>query len=102
MKNYRIIEISYLGATYLGATNSKKQRVKIKETTNGINETKIIPLNYKFDNIRDQAIEYLTNIGINIVATASTDNKYILLSDSWPCKGDFISVKNKFTLKCEY
>lgn len=90
MENLRIIEVSYLGAT-----NTLPSRVKLKEVTDGLEDTKIISFTYVSDNIKEQAIEYLTNIGINIVSTASTKDKCVLLSDSWARDKDFncISIK---------
>jgi len=85
MENLRIIEVSFYEFT---------NRIKIKEITKDINKTKIINLDHYFNSIKDQAIEYLTNLGINIVATASTDDKYILLSDSWGHDNAFININD--------
>lgn len=78
MKNFRVIRVKTLPVT-----NTQGLRVKLIEDRGGIKDTVTIGYDYKFDNSKDLAIDYLNNIGINIVGSGSLGDEYILLSDNW-------------------
>lgn len=78
MKNYRVIRVKTLPVT-----NTQGLRVKLIEDRFGIKDTVTIGYNYKFDNSKDLAVDYLNNIGINIVGAGSMGDEYVLFSDNW-------------------
>lgn len=78
MKNFRVIRVKTLPVT-----NTKGLRVKLIEDRCGIKDTVIISYDYKFDNFKDLAIDYLKNLGINVVGFGSIGDEYVLFSDSW-------------------
>lgn len=72
---------------FLGATNYRGSRVKITDTRMGKSVT--IPYNYKFNNIKEIAFDYLNSKGLEIEGF------------SWDEKGQFYNILTKdfeFTL----
>jgi len=63
--------------TYLPATNTKGSRVKIS------NEQKknIIPYNYNYNNIKDIAVNYLTQKGYRVTGYSDLGYGYLILID---------------------
>ena len=78
MKNYRVIRIKTLSVT-----NTQGLRVKLIEDRGGIKDTVTISYDYKFDNSKDLAIDYLNGLGINVVGYGSIGDEYVLFSDNW-------------------
>ena len=88
--NYRMIKVSYAGAT-----DTRGSRVKIFET-NRYNDTKteskIFSYDYATGDIQQQALEILERNGFKVVCRASENNYYVLLCDNWGA--DFKSIKD--------
>ena len=77
MKNLQMLEIKYIGAT-----NTKGARIKIIDTRFKASVT----VSRDYDNdIQDQAFEYLTSHGFNIVAKCHNEitGALYLLSDTF-------------------
>lgn len=70
-----------LQVTFLGATNTKGSRVKIKSER--FNKSKIISYNYEFNNIYDIAKDYLEKNGFEIIGLSEFKNSYILTSTTF-------------------
>jgi len=71
-KHYRGIKI-----TYLEATN------RIKFTDEWFEQSKIINFGYKYENTLDQAIDYLSNNGFNIIGYSEMKSDYVIFCDNW-------------------
>jgi len=71
--NYRMFVV-----TYLGPTDTKGSRVKISDPR--FKSSRTIPFGYKYDRMKDQAIDYLEKIGIKIVGYSAIDEKDYLLT----------------------
>lgn len=78
MKNFRVIRVKTLPVT-----NTQGMRVKLIEDRGGIKDTVTIGYDYKFDNSKDLAIDYLNTIGINVIGSGSMGDEYVLFSDNW-------------------
>lgn len=76
MENKRGFEIKYLGAT-----DTKGSRVKIKDLRNKV--SKIISYDYSYNNIYDMAEAWLNGHCITIEGCIETDKGYILTSDNF-------------------
>lgn len=79
--NYRIFKVKYLGAT-----NTRGGRVKIEETArynDDKNRSVTLGYDYEISDPQEQAYQYLTKKGFNVVARASENNHYYLLADNW-------------------
>ncbi len=59
MKNLRMFEVKYIGATV-----SRGSRLKITDTRFGTSIT--LSKSYNFDDVKDQAIDYLKSKGIEV------------------------------------
>lgn len=66
---------------YLGATNNKGSRVKIKSLR--FNETKIISYDHSFNGTLEIAKDWLTKNGYEIVGQAESKDSYIILSTTF-------------------
>lgn len=75
MKHFRTFEICFLGAT-----NSKGSRVKIKDTRHKKNV--IVSYNHSTDT-KGTALQYLNQRGIEIIGFSELDNKYLFLTDNF-------------------
>ena len=62
---------------FLGATNTKGERVKITSTRH--NKSKIIPYDYQFDCALHQALTYLNDLKYTIKATCELPQGYGVL-----------------------
>ena len=76
IKNLRGFEI-----LYLGPTESKGSRVRIKDLR--FNKTKIINYSYEFNQARDDAEVYLKSLGIPCLFCCETKNGSLILSDNF-------------------
>ena len=68
-------------AIYLPATNSRGSRIKIQSIYT--DETVIIPYDYKYDSLNDNAINYLEKKGIKVLSLANHKDYTILLSNDF-------------------
>jgi hypothetical protein len=71
---------------YISPTNTRGSRVCIYEPKRYNNDkTKRVYLsyNYAIGNIQEQAYNYLTDKGFNVVSRASEFENYILFVDNW-------------------
>jgi hypothetical protein len=75
MKIYQTLKI-----TLLPTTNNKGTRVKITSLNNG--KSKILPYDYKFNNIRGIALKYLWVKDIEVYAISEMANYYLFLIDN--------------------
>lgn len=90
MKNHRLFKVRYMPPT-----NTKGSRIQIKEDRGQKTESKIISFDYKEDSVKQQGINYLSSIGINVTGFGEVKDYYILFSDSW-------ASFNEKTKKSEY
>lgn len=67
--------------TYLGATNTKGSRVKIKSLR--FNEAKIIDYDYNYSNTLDIAKAWLEDYSYELAGQAETPKSYIILSTTF-------------------
>lgn len=77
MKNLRMFQVKYLGAT-----NNRSSRIKITDTRYKVSVT--LSKSFEFDNITDQAVKYLNDQGITITCRAwneMTGDDFLLTSD---------------------
>lgn len=74
--NVRVFEI-----TMLHTTNTKGERVKIYDAR--FNKTKIIPYSYNYNSCKDEGIDYLNSIGINVLFAGENKKGFILLTDNF-------------------
>lgn len=96
-KKYRAINIKFLGATHC-----KPSRIKFTDEL--FRQSKIMPLRFTYDgkiekgldnivigsglhlncdSIIDQALDYLTNNGFNIIGYSELKNGYVIFCDNW-------------------
>lgn len=88
VKNYRMFEV-----TFLGATNYRGSRIKIKEPkrfADDKNPSVVMGYDYAISDTMEQAFQFLTAKGFKIVGRASTADKYIFFTDNWG--EDFIEL----------
>ncbi len=71
-KHYRGIKVNYLAAT---------DRVKL--TDDRFEQSKFIDFEYEYSNTLDQALDYLSKNGFNIVGYAEMKNDYVIFCDNW-------------------
>jgi len=76
IKNYHALVI-----TYLGPTNHRGSRIRIK--SDRFEQAVTIPYNYEFNNTLEGAEQYLTNIGFNLIGKGELKNAYLLLTDTF-------------------
>tara|TARA_Y100000310_G_C20052147_1_gene521053 strand:+ start:94 stop:405 length:312 start_codon:yes stop_codon:yes gene_type:complete len=90
IRNYRVIEVKYLGAT-----NTLGSRVKLTEENNTgkSNDSVIIPFDYYYPCIGEMAYNYLRMRGFNIVCKVCLSNKDLILVDNWG--NDFVYLKDE-------
>lgn len=81
MKNLRAFKISFLGAT-----NTKGSRVKIKDLRH--NKSKIIDYDHTFSNTKEVAENFLKSKKIYCDCFVSTENYYLLLTDDFATQID--------------
>ncbi len=72
MENFHLIE-----AKYFGPTNSRSSRVKL--TSGRFEQSVTIPYNYKFNNARDIAIDYLEKQGHNVTGSGEVNGHYVIV-----------------------
>ena len=77
VKNTRAIFIKYLGAT-----NHRGSRIKFQDNYRS-GETKTVSYSYLFGDVLEQSLQHLKHSGFNVIARASTKEKYIFLVDNW-------------------
>tara|TARA_R110000737_G_scaffold337809_1_gene358302 strand:- start:533 stop:826 length:294 start_codon:yes stop_codon:yes gene_type:complete len=77
-KNYELNHLRLFKVKYLCPTNIKGSRVKITDTKH--NKSIILGYDYKYSDIRDQVIEYLTNKDITIDSFSSDSNNIFIMS----------------------
>lgn len=75
-QNYHILELKYLPAT-----NTKGTRLKIK--SHRFKDSTTIHRDYQYDNFSDQAIDFLTEKGFNIIGKGEVVNSDILITDTF-------------------
>lgn len=67
--------------TYIGATNTRGSRVKIKSER--FEQSVTIPYDYHFANTLQIAVAYLNANGYEVVGQEETKNSYIILSTTF-------------------
>ena len=67
--------------TFIGPTNSRGARVKIKDLRH--NKTKILSYSYEFNNCKDEAEVYLRSLNIPLLYAAETEKGYLILTDNF-------------------
>jgi hypothetical protein len=94
MKNINDIpNLRQIKVKYISPTNTRGSRVCIYEPKRYNNDkTKRVYLSYDcaIGNIQEQAYNYLTDKGFNVVSRASEFENYILFVDNWA--EDFIEI----------
>ena len=75
-KHYRGIKVKYRGAT-----DHKGSRTKLADER--FEQSRIINYNHKYNNVLEQAIDYLSNNGFNVIGHAEMKNEYIIFCDNW-------------------
>lgn len=79
--NYRIISVSFLGAT-----NNSGSRIKLSENkryNDDKTKTKIFSYDYRIGDTMEQAHDILVRNGWNVVCRASDNDHYFFLCDNW-------------------
>lgn len=79
--SYRAIVVKLLKAT-----STQGERIALIE--NGAKQYSytdhiVLPLNYRFNTIREQALDHLIRTGFNPVCTADDGDQYIIMCDNW-------------------
>lgn len=75
-KHYRAIKLKFMPAT-----DYKCSRIKL--TDERFEQSKTIGVNYKYDNILEQAIDYLIDKGFNVIGHGGMKYHYIVFCDNW-------------------
>lgn len=81
LPNYRMIKV-----TFLGATDTLGSRIKLTETkryNDDKTESKVFSYDYSVGNVEQQAMNILTKNGWNVICRASDLDNYVLLCDNW-------------------
>ena len=81
LPNYRIINVSFLGAT-----NFSGSRIKLSETkryNNSKTESKVLSYDYRIGDTMEQAYDILVRNGWNVICRASDNDHYFFLCDNW-------------------
>ena len=86
VKNTRAIFV-----TFLSATNHRGERIKFQDNYRS-GETKIVSYSYLFGDVLEQGFQMLKESGFNVVARATTKDKYIFLVDNW--SEEYIYIKD--------
>ena len=79
--NFRVIRVSFLGAT-----NNSGSRIKLSEVkryNDDKTKSKIFSYDYRIGDTMEQAFEILVRNGWNIVCRASDNDAYMFLCDNW-------------------
>jgi hypothetical protein len=75
-KHYRGIKVKYLGATdFRGA--------RIKLIDERFEQSKTINYSYLGGHTLDQAIEYLSDNGFNVIGYSEMKDEYVIFCDNW-------------------
>jgi len=75
MKNFHLIEVRYLGPT-----DTLGSRVKL--VSSRFNQSVTIPYNYRFNNARDIAIDWLMAEGHAIVGSGEVNDCYVIVIEA--------------------
>ena len=100
MKTHEIPNLRQIKVKYIPPTNYRGSRVCIYEPRRYNNDkTNRVYLCYDYEVgcIQQQAINYLTERGFNIVSRASELENYMLYADNWG--ENFIEIKNRKELE---
>lgn len=76
LPNFHVLTISYIGAT-----NFKSSRVRIK--SDRFEQSKIINYNHEYNNVGDIAQDYLERNGFEIIGQAESKDGYYLISTTF-------------------
>jgi hypothetical protein len=68
LPNYHLIVVSYLGAT-----NSRGSRIKL--TSMRFGDSVLLSYDYSFNQAKDQAIQYLNNLGFDPIGAGYDEKK---------------------------
>ena len=93
-KAYEIQNLRIFKVRFVSPTNTRGARVQIEETQRyNDDKTKKVVLSYDYSigDVQEQAYQYLTNKGFNVVARASEYNHYYILANNWG--EDFKKIK---------
>lgn len=88
--NTRVIKVRFLGPT-----DTRGSRVKLIEQRYNITDSVTLSYDYRIANVLEQAVQYLKNIGINVLGYGSDNDNYYVFSDSWAFNNDFININHK-------
>lgn len=81
LPSYRVIVVRKLNAT-----DTMGERVVLMEHAAkqySFTDHIVLPLNYGFNNIKEQALDHLVSTGFKPVCTADDSDQYIIMCDNW-------------------
>lgn len=70
----------------LKATSTRGERIVLMENAAkqySYTDHIVLPLDYRFNTIREQALDHLISIGFKPVCTADDGDQYIIMCDNW-------------------